>query len=248
MKISRLFSAVYACAISCVPFSVHAVGVPGQGTWETTLQGRDLDGNASTLEAYYDTVLDITWLADAIAAGIAMPWMDANAWAAGLNVSGITGWRLPINTPINGATYDTTLSTDGTTDLGFATSAGWVDGSGTPVSEMGHMYYVTLGNLSICDPTLPWCTLQPGGGLSNTGPFSNLLGSTYWSGSVLDSTLVWDFDFDQGEQGTNVKSPLFFAWAVHDGDVGTIPLPPAIWLFGSGLLGLIGFARRNKAA
>jgi hypothetical protein len=27
-----------------------------------------------------------------------------------------------------------------------------------------------------------------------------------------------------------------------------VPIPPALWLFGSGLLGLIGIARRNKAA
>jgi hypothetical protein len=30
-------------------------------------------------------------------------------------------------------------------------------------------------------------------------------------------------------------------------DVPSIPLPPAVWLFGSGLLGLIGIARRKKA-
>jgi hypothetical protein len=27
-----------------------------------------------------------------------------------------------------------------------------------------------------------------------------------------------------------------------------IPVPPALWLFGSGLLGLVGIARRKKAA
>jgi len=31
-------------------------------------------------------------------------------------------------------------------------------------------------------------------------------------------------------------------------NVSAIPLPPAIWLFGSGLLGLIGVTRRKKAA
>ena len=30
--------------------------------------------------------------------------------------------------------------------------------------------------------------------------------------------------------------------------VGAVPLPPALWLFGSGLLGLIGVARRKNAA
>lgn len=36
-----------------------------EGTWRTTLQARDLDGNLATTEAYYDTVLNVTWLADA---------------------------------------------------------------------------------------------------------------------------------------------------------------------------------------
>jgi len=31
------------------------------------------------------------------------------------------------------------------------------------------------------------------------------------------------------------------------GTVSSVPLPPAVWLFGSGLLGLVGFARRKKA-
>ena len=72
MNKSLLLSAVCACALSSISIPTHAVGVSGQGTWETTLQGRDLDGNAATFEAYYDTVLDITWLADANAAGTTM--------------------------------------------------------------------------------------------------------------------------------------------------------------------------------
>ena len=28
----------------------------------------------------------------------------------------------------------------------------------------------------------------------------------------------------------------------------TVPIPPAVWLFGSGLVGLIGISRRKKAA
>jgi len=46
--------------------AAQAVAIPGQGSWETTLQGRDLDGDISNgFEAYYDTVQNMTWLADA---------------------------------------------------------------------------------------------------------------------------------------------------------------------------------------
>jgi hypothetical protein len=37
------------------------------------------------------------------------------------------------------------------------------------------------------------------------------------------------------------------AWAVHDGNVGVIPIPAAAWLFGSAL-GLLGWIRRKKAS
>jgi hypothetical protein len=40
---------------------------------------------------------------------------------------------------------------------------------------------------------------------------------------------------------------LFHAWAVRDGDIGAVPIPAAAWLFGSGLLGLIGVARKKTA-
>src|SRR3989344_3850600 len=98
----------------------HAASVSGQGTWETTLQGRDLDGNLSTFEAYYDTVLNITWLANANYAGTAMTWANANTWASGLNINGVTGWRLPTVSPIDGTTADDfTLAYDGTEDRGL---------------------------------------------------------------------------------------------------------------------------------
>ncbi len=35
--------------------------LPGQGTWQATLEPRDLNGDGKP-DAYYDTELDITWL------------------------------------------------------------------------------------------------------------------------------------------------------------------------------------------
>ena len=39
----------------------------------------------------------------------------------------------------------------------------------------------------------------------------------------------------------------FFRRCFHHDKVAPVPVPPAAWLFGSGLLGLIGIARRRKA-
>ncbi len=46
---------------------------------------------------------------------------------------------------------------------------------------------------------------------------------------------------------TSISKNYGYGWAVHSGDVSTVPVPAAVWLFGSGLLGLIGVARRKRA-
>lgn len=223
--------------------SAHAAGVSGQGTWETTLQGRDLDGNPATFEAWYDTTLDITWLADADYVWTSgydgdglMSWDEAKTWAAGLNPygSGITGWRLPIITDTGTAGCDFSF---GGTDCGYN-----VD---TASSEMASMYYDTLGNLSDYDTSGKY---QPGWGLTNTGPFTNLGSSVYWSVTehALYPGIAWYFTLYSGYQDHAGSTNNFRAWAVRPGDVGVVPLPAAAWLLGSGLLGLIGVARRRR--
>lgn len=121
--LSRLLA---AAALAAGSLAAHAGPVSGQGTWETTLQARDLNGD-SVIDAYYDTALDITWLADWNANGTLMNWTDANTWAAGLDVDGVTGWRLP-----------TALNQDGTGPCGPALNC--------TDSEMGYMWYTELGN------------------------------------------------------------------------------------------------------
>lgn len=211
---------------------LHAAPVSGQGTWETTLQGRDLDGNAATAEAYYDTILNITWLANANHAGTAMIWADANAWAAGLNLGGVTGWRLP-NTAAGGSCF-------------FGGSNPLICGYNVDPasSEMAHLFYVTLGDTALFDNG---GIFQPTNGLTNTGPFSNIQ-TVYWSSTMFDPFFPWAFQFFDGKQTQFQMTESLYAWAVHAGDVGVpsaVPVPAAAWLLGSGLLGLVGVARRR---
>jgi hypothetical protein len=249
----------------------HAAAVNGQGSWETTLQGRDLDGNLATAEAYYSTSLGITWLADANYAQTSgydadgfMTWSVATAWAASLNPygSGITGWQLPVTNPVSGIPapggYQYGMSYNGSTDVGYNQSAPYAPNfAGSPWPQMAHMYYLILGNKSPCDPaisTVSSCSPQPGYGLTNTGPFSNVRADYYWSATEYApiTSRAWVFGFDSSFQTNGGKDYGFYAWAVHSGDVGaavsTVPVPAAAWLFGSGLLGLIGVARCRKAA
>jgi hypothetical protein len=233
--------------------------------------------------AYYDDVLDITWLADANLAatnqfgltqsGNALPaagevgstgrmnWDTANAWIVGMNAAdylGFDDWRLPVLSPIDGALFDTNFSNNATTDLGHAktttdgSDGGWRDGSGTPVSEMGYMYYVNLANLGFCtpndlDPTS--CVQQPGWGLANTGDFDNLQSFYYWSGVEFSSSLAWNFILDDGVQGASFKGSDLFAWAVRSGDVGaaaSVPEPATAALLGASLIGFAAARRRAR--
>lgn len=229
--------------------SLNAAPVSGQGTWETTLQGRDLDGNSATFEAYYDTTLNITWLADAdyaLTTGESsyggMSWDYANNWATSLNPygSGITGWRLPITNDVgnDGATFTNYYQG---VDYGFNITAH---------SEMSHMYYVTLGNKAFFDTSGGYP--QPGYGLTNTGPFTSIIGYLdYWSATEYapNTDRAWAFGLisDSGGQGAWIKNNGGLAWAVHSGDIGAtvVPIPAAVWLFGSGLLCLTGIAKRK---
>jgi len=245
-----LLGVLGACAITTfVSLPAQAVGVSGQGTWESTLQGRDLDGNAATYEAYYDTALNITWLANANAAGTGMTWADAKTWANNLNVNGVTGWRLPTLSPIDGTAFNFTYGYDGTTDTSYSVSAPGTTYAGSTASEMAYLYYNTLGNLARLDTS---GTVRPGWGLTNnTGPFSNFESDSvfpsgsYWTG--LDCAVyACAFSFYNGFQGYEYQTSTLFALAVRPGDISAVPVPAAMWLFGSGLMGLLGMAKRKR--
>jgi len=215
-----------------------AIGVGDLGTWQTSLQGRDLDGNPATAEAYYDTVLDVTWLTDANYlrtsgkdADGRMSWPEAQTYLANNKIYGIAGWRLPTVAPVRTGAFNGTFSNNGTTDLGTATGAGWVDGGGKPASEAGHLFYVTLGNLGWYVPNGNGKSTsqisQRYSGLANTGPFSNLPPVPYWTGTAFDDSSAFRVDFYLGKQAPVGNGPvgqgqgaMGYVWPVHSGDVG----------------------------
>jgi len=105
-------------------------------------------------------------------------------------------------------------------------------------SEMGHLYYTELGN-------------SAGGPLSNTGDFQNLSAFVYWSGTEFANKpgIAWRFGFDDGNQGTNIKSYNLYGLAVRSGDVAAadpVPEPATIALLGIGLAGMAGYGVRRR--
>jgi len=224
-----------------------AAGVPGQGIWETSLQARDLDGNAGNgPEAFYDTVLDITWLRNADVNGL-MRWDTAVSWAAGLDVNGIRGWRLP--TMIDTGAPGCDLGWGGT-DCGFnvQTKSGdptRYEAGQTVYSEMGHLYYITLGN------TVPPCC---SGGLSNKADFQNLRDYYYWYGLqyALNANQAWSLVAFVGDQRpTSIQTDpntyeFFNAMAVRTGDVVAVPEPLTGAMMLVGLGAMVAAVRRRR--
>jgi hypothetical protein len=68
-------------------------------------------------------------------------------------------------------------------------------------------------------------------------------------GLVMGDTVTFTFSstsFTTENNGSNLTS--FNASATGNDTGSLVPVPAAVWLFGSGLLGLVGMARRKKAA
>jgi hypothetical protein len=111
---------------------------------------------------------------------------------------------------------------------------------------MGYMYYVNLGSKGYIAPdgTYP----QSGFGLNNVSYFHDLQSDHYWSGTEYSANpdLAWVFYFGSGYQYNFGKGITFYAWAVRDGDVGPVPVPGAVWLLGSGLIGLLAMRKKFR--
>ena len=168
--------------------------------------------------AYYDDVADLTWSQDA-SIFVASNWSTTATNMLTLNIGGVTGWRLP------------------TADLSCGNS------TICDSSELGNMFHNVLGGTT-------GTTLLDSHN-ANYNLFTGVLGFNWTSDEyAADPFFGIAYSFwgsTSGKQSLNNKSYSRGGWAVQSGDVSAVPIPAAIWLLGSALLGLIGVAKRKKA-
>ena len=90
-----------------------------------------------------------------------------------------------------------------------------------------------------------------GGILSDSTPqnFGSLINSSTWTGITYDLGAVPAGAVAAFLEISQAIGPFDDGEVLIDNvDLSAVPVPAAVWLFGSGLLGLIGVARRKKAA
>lgn len=175
---------------------------------------------------FYDDVLKITWSQP----GLLKDWTTANADVAALTTGGVSGWRLPYMSVAAGAGSVSSVidcSSPSTTEAACRDN------------ELGYMLYHNLGGTgsSSLFPTL--MTYDP----------TRMVTGYYWSETKLstNTNIAWIFTFSDGtlEGGDTTTTFPYYVWAVYDGNISAVPVPAAAWLFGSGLVGLLGLARRK---
>lgn len=93
----------------------------------------------------------------------------------------------------------------------------------------------------------PSASQSQGSGDPDLALFPTLQSGIYRSGTENDFDLARIFGFGSGDQDFDIKGGFNgYSWAVRAGNVGALPVPAAVWLFGSGLIGLLGLARRER--
>lgn len=172
--------------------------------------------------------------ADFDAASGRMTWFGAQSWASGLSYGGFDDWRVPTAQP------------------GVIGSGCQGTGFGCQSSEYG-TWFASVGgvpgNYLIDTPLFPGSsTIVPGTHNAYFNLFTNINSENLDFQTSLEvltfpsSSYAYGIDGYQSSGSKTIKSSVFL---VRTGDVAAVPVPAAVWLFGSAFAAFAGFGRRK---
>jgi hypothetical protein len=142
------------CAVCAVLFSLITISANAE------LHGRlPIIPGGTAYQAYYDDQLDITWAANANINSRRGSFYGQKLWAMGLDIDGVTGWRLP-SMDKNGDHHIVDCNAPS------PSQAACMD------NEYGHLFHYGAGMV-----------FDSGITASSPDPFSNVQSFDYWSGT-----------------------------------------------------------------
>ena len=227
----------------------------------------------------YDDVLNVTWVQDANLAasrnfGIYGMRPDgrmgdcamASRWIEAMNAArykGYDDWQLPKASPVNGNTWNDSLSYNGSTDNAYNISAPGSAYPGSHTYPLAHLHYRSLGNQGWYDlngdRNVQGCPIGINGCLRNTGPFINMQPGIYMYDAYCTpgSRLVLPppppnielFNFRTGQQNRQTGwEPFAYVLPYRPGDVVRHVPTLSPWLLGAmaGLLLVLGGYRLHR--
>ncbi len=215
--------------------------VSSQGSYLSNVDGVTIDSSGNVISKSVTSP-------DAVVDGNAASYVMSGSTPATLNVSfgqslNVADRNLTILVIGNDAPHSIGLSLLGSGDT---SSQGpfTLDSFGSPEKNLvGYTDFNSVSQVTSGEATT--------GEAGSTPPDSTVsLGSTdttvTWGIYAMNITLA-DF-FDSGASFTGVQLDISGYSAVPSlvGTTAVVPVPAAVWLFGSGLIGLVGVARRKK--
>lgn len=215
----------------------------------------------------YDSGQDLTWMQNADVNG-PMTWFQAMDWAENLVYGGYDDWRLP--STLGGD--DPSCLEDARGDLFFESHVGCTGGEFEKLTEF-ELYdaedppsldsYSHRGNFLLNEPfenvqldSRYWTATPYRADEGGIDPciYDDSCIIVDDTGMRTDFYWQWSFTRSWSQSGYLLNGPYKttlgggnsrYAWAVRSGGPAIVPVPPSIWLVGSGVVGLIGISRRR---
>jgi hypothetical protein len=241
MKQPLLIAELLLCV---TPFNANAsltsyTGIGGVGLVYSSVSNVTWTQDANLFKTLYDANNNLVNLIAAVTPSYNDPWM-------GTQVIGDGGASYNFDTATGALSWWGSLAfTNYLNSINYAGSNQWrlptsnfiYAYNGTAGNELGQLFYSELSG-------------SAGNLIPNTSTFNNEQAYyAYWSGTEYSSILpnAWYFSFVSGYQNYSSKGNKLYAWAVSPGQVAAVPVPSAVWLMCSGLLGLVNLRRRCHA-
>ena len=186
----------------------------------------------------------IVKLARALAAGaVAMSFLLGASTANAVTIVLTTGdndeiGRGILNLDVNGATYNVDFNSGTANSIYGTAPRTYAFGNVSEAQAANDAIVAALNAHLLSEITLV------GGAISNSGQYN--IG--YADNSDVDVVIGNYNDPTAGDWGNLGTGTVSATTKLVYAEFSPVPVPAAVWLFGSGLLGLIGVARRKKAA